>query len=142
MNTKDIPSLSNTVITPKVATVFEASKLLKVSFKNSKSKIEIKPKGHKEGRMKVTLKFGKDEAEGFSNFCKMAKPQNMSQDDFVKFLFYKGVQALQEDFAQKIEEFKEKDPEGFAKMKAELEAQEQSSEGTVTVASEPENGNS
>ena len=85
----------------------ESSKKIAVSFGKSNSKIEFKKKGHKEGRMKVTLKFGKDEAEGFMNFCKLAKPDNMSQDDFAKFLFYKGVQALQQDFASKVEEYKQ-----------------------------------
>ena len=45
-----------------------SSKTLKVSLENSKAKIEVKQKGHKEGRMKITFKFGKDEAEGFVNF--------------------------------------------------------------------------
>jgi hypothetical protein len=112
----------------------ESSRNLSVSFGNSKSKIEVKKKGHKEGRMKVTLKFGKDEAEGFMNFCKLAKPDNMSQDDFAKFLFYKGVQALQQDFTNKVEEYKQQHPEEFAKVKAELEAIENSVEGSVTIA--------
>ncbi len=135
METKDIPKISDAPLTSKVAKVFEQSKNLFVSFKNSNAKLEVKPKGHKEGRMKITLKFGKDEAEGFTNFAKMAKPSNMSQDEFVKFLFYKGVQALQQDFAAKIEEFKQKDPEAFAKMKADLEsADDASQEGSVTIA--------
>lgn len=110
----------------------ESSQSIEVSFDNSKSKIEFKEKGHKEGRMKVTLKFGKDEAEGFMNFCKLAKPDNMNQDDFAKFLFYKGVQALQQDFATQVEKYKQEHPEEFAKVKAELE----SMEGSVTVAEE------
>ena len=112
----------------------ESSKSIAVSFGNSKSKLQFKKKGHKEGRMKVTLKFGKDEAEGFMNFCKLAKPDNMNQDDFAKFLFYKGVQALQQDFTAKVEEYKQQHPEEFAKVKAELEAANNVPEGSVTIA--------
>ena len=115
----------------------ESSKNITVSFKESKSKIEFKQKGHKEGRMKVTLKFGKDEAEGFVNFCSLAKPENMSQDDFAKFLFYKGVQALQQDFATQVEKYKTEHPEEFAKVQADLESMNQPIEdGSVTVADE------
>jgi len=72
-----------------LAKKFESSRNLKVSFDSSKAKIEFKDSEHKRGRMKVTLKFGAEEAEGFVNFCKLAKPDQMAQDDFVKFIFYK-----------------------------------------------------
>lgn len=112
-----------------------SSKTLKVNLENSKAKIEVKQKGHKEGRMKITFKFGKDEAEGFVNFCRLAKPDNMDNDTFAKFLFYKGVQALQQDFTAKIEEYKQQNPEEFAKVQSELQSIEPA-QGSVTVAEE------
>lgn len=129
METKQIPMDSN------LAKKFERSKDIKLSQENSRSKIEFKQGNHKEGRMKITLKFGKDEAEGFMNFCKLAKPENISQDDFAKFLFYKGVEALQKDFTMRLEQFKQENPEEYAKMAAEMQAS-QESEGSVTVADE------
>jgi hypothetical protein len=113
-----------------------SSERIKVSFTDTKSKVEFKNKGHKEGRMKITLKFGKDESEGFLNFCRLAKPDNMGQDDFVKFLFYKGVQALQQDFAQKVEDYKKEHPEEFAKVQAEMDEVMANTKGSVTVAEE------
>lgn len=121
-------------LTQNIAQKLSKGNNLKISLDKTKATVEFKQKGHKEGRMKVTLKFDKDEAEGFTNFCKLAKPDNMNQDSFVKFLFYKGVQALQQDFAAKLQEFKEKDPEGFAKIQAEIESSNQSAEGSITVA--------
>jgi hypothetical protein len=116
----------------------ESSKTITVKLDKSKTKVEFKKKGHKEGRMKITLKFDKDESEGFMNFCKLAKPDNMTQDVFAKFLFYKGVQALQQDFAQKVEEFKKNNPEEFAKVQAELDSvtSQAVSEGSVTIATD------
>lgn len=125
-----------TVLTPDLAKKMESSKHIKVSFENSTSKMEFKQKGHKEGRMKVTLKFGKDEAEGFTNFCKLAKPENISQDDFVKFLFYKGVESLQKDFASRLEQFKQENPEEYAKMAAQAQSSQNELQGSVTVADE------
>jgi len=113
---------------------FDSSNKIKLSLDNTKSKVEFKTGQHKKGRMKVTLKFSGDEAQGFTNFCKLAKPDGMSQDDFVKFLFYKGVEALQKDFAAKVEEFKQNNPEEYAKLKAEVDATSQVSEGSVTLA--------
>ena len=121
-------------LTQNIAQKLSKGNNLKISLDKTKATVEFKQKGHKEGRMKVTLKFDKDEAEGFTNFCKLAKPDNMNQDSFVKFLFYKGVQALQQDFAAKLQEFKEKDPEGFAKIQAEIESSNQAAEGSITVA--------
>lgn len=119
----------------KSAKRIESSKNIMVSLTKSKGKIEVKQKGHKAGRMKVTLKFNKDEAEGFMNFCKLVKPEQMDEDSFVKFLFYKGVQSLQQDFAAAMDNYKEKNPEEFAKLKAELESVDQpTSEGSVTIA--------
>lgn len=123
-------------LTPTLAKKMEQSNKIIFSLENSKAKVETKEKGHKEGRMKITLKFGKDEAQGFNNFCTLAKPDNMSQDDFAKFLFYKGVESLQKEFANALEEYKTKNPEEFAKMKAEIESVQQPSEGSVTVADE------
>jgi beta-N-acetylglucosaminidase len=128
METKQVPMDS------KLAKKFETSKSIKVSFENSSAWMEFKKTKHKEGRMKVTLKFGKDEAEGFTNFCKLAKPENISQDDFVKFLFYKGVEALQQDFASRLDKYKQENPEEYAKLKAEFDATQSVQEGSVTIA--------
>jgi transketolase len=135
METTNLPVINPKLnLTTKIATKFEQSKRIKVSFTNCKAKLEIKKGSHKEGRMKVTLKFNRDEAEGFSNFCKLAKPENLSQDDFVKFIFYKGVEALQNDFSAKLEQFKQENPEEFARIKAEIESQSQQAEGSLTIA--------
>ena len=115
----------------------ERANLIKLSSSNVNAKIEVKKGNHKEGRMKVTLKFSKDEAEGFNNFCKLAKPENITQDNFVKFLFYKGVEALQKDLVKSLEEYREKHPEEYEKIKAELDTiQAEQPTGSVTVADE------
>lgn len=113
---------------------FDSTTKVKVSLNNTRVKLEFKEELHKRGRMKITLKFGSDEALGFTNFCKLAKPENMSQDDFVKFLFYKGVEALQKDFAAKVEEFRLNNPDEYAKLKSEAESMSSPEEGSVTIA--------
>ena len=129
--------LSQKPLTFDLAKKLDSSKYIKISLKNSRAKIEYKDGNHKVGRMKVTLKFAKDEAEGFNNFCKLAKPDNISMDDFAKFLFYKGVESLQKDFAARLEQYKQENPDEFARIKSEFEQQQQSQqEGSITVADE------
>lgn len=118
------------VIDITLAKKLESSRHIQVSFTKTKAKVEQRNKN----RMKVTLKFGAEEAEGFNNFTKLAKPEKMSQDDFVKFIFYKGVESLQMEFAARIEEFKKNNPEEFAKMKAEFENSQKNEEGSITIA--------
>jgi hypothetical protein len=118
----------------KSANSFDLTSKIKFSLVNTKVKLEFKEELYKRGRMKVTMKFGSDEALGFTNFCKLAKPENMSQDDFVKFLFYKGVEALQKDFAAKVEEFRINNPDEYAKLKSESESLLSPEEGSVTIA--------
>lgn len=123
------------LLTPDQAKKLEKANLIKLSSSNTKSKVETKKGNHKEGRMKVTLKFNKDEAEGFNNFCKLAKPENISQDNFVKFLFYKGVEALQKDLVKSLEDYKDKHPDEYQKIQQELASiEKQSQEGSVTIA--------
>jgi len=131
------PTVDGKKLTPALAGKFESSKNIKVLLEKSKSKVEFKKQGHKEGRMKLTLKFNKDEAQGFNTFCTLAKPENMSQDDFAKFLFYKGIQSLQQDFTKALEEYKTQNPEEFAKIKAEMDGAQETT-GSVTISDDTE----
>ena len=131
------PSVDGKNLTPALAGKFESSKDIKVLLEKTKSKVQFKNKGHKEGRMKVTLKFNKDEAQGFNTFCALAKPENMTQDDFAKFLFYKGIQSLQQDFTKALDDYKNQNPEEFAKIKAELDGMQETA-GSVTISDDTE----
>ena len=57
--------------------------------------------------MKVTIKLNKDEAEGFKNWSTHVKPDELSQEDFVKQVFFNGIEYLNlklQDVAKKIME--------------------------------------
>jgi len=47
------------------------------------------------GRMKITIKLNKDEAEAFKNWSNMVKPEGMDLDGFCRAVFFKGVETLQ-----------------------------------------------
>ena len=59
--------------------------------------------------MKVTIKLSKDEAEGFKNWSTHVKPDELTLDDFVKQIFFNGIEFLNlklQDVAKRIIEDK------------------------------------
>lgn len=81
-----------------------------LSFKNTKVKTEERTRG----RMKITIKLSKDEAEGFKNFLSIIKPDNVDEESVFKHLFFAGCKSVERDLMEELE-----------KKKAELELQKQ-----------------
>lgn len=52
----------------------------------------------KRNRMKLTFKLNKEETEGFNAFEGTVKPEGMSTADFIKVLFFKGVETMNIQF--------------------------------------------
>ena len=82
----------------------------KISFNDSRVKFEVKDKGHKKGRMKITIKLSQTEGDSFFNFLNMIKPDSVPQDTFIKSIFLKGVQKLQEELSEAINDYAEENP--------------------------------
>jgi len=80
------------------------SEKIKVSFKTTK----IRTQNRSKGRMKISLKLAKEEAEAFKAFMVAIKPEEVSEDDFFKQLFFMGCKALDEQLRQMFEENKAK----------------------------------
>ena len=57
--------------------------------------------------MKMQIKMGAEEAEAFKNFMGELRPENVSEDDFIRTIFYKGVEKFQEELFQQMQEYME-----------------------------------
>tara|TARA_R100001460_G_scaffold10649_7_gene25205 strand:+ start:3072 stop:3377 length:306 start_codon:yes stop_codon:yes gene_type:complete len=57
------------------------------------------------GRMKIQIKFSKEEAEGFKNFCKL-KPPEVTEEVFFKQIFFAGCNAMSEQISALVEAHK------------------------------------
>ena len=57
------------------------------------------------GRMKIQIKFSKEEAEGFKNFCKL-KPPELEDELFYKQIFFAGCNVMTEQIQAMIEAHK------------------------------------
>jgi len=67
--------------------------------------------------MKLTIKLSKDEAQGFKNWTSVVKPDTIAEEDFLKQVFFNGIEHLN-DKLQKISEEVMKDVELKEKMAA------------------------
>ena len=52
--------------------------------------------------MKIQIKFSKEEAEGFKNFCKL-KPPELSDEIFFKQIFFAGCNEMTQQIQSLVE---------------------------------------
>jgi hypothetical protein len=68
---------------------------------------KIKIENRSRNRMKFQIKLGNEESEAFKNFMNELKPAHISEDDFVRSLFYKGVEKFQMELFESMQSFLE-----------------------------------
>ena len=76
----------------------------KVSFSLDDAKFKLTERSR--GRMKIQIKFSKEEAEGFKTFAKI-KPEQLSEEEFYKQIFFAGCNAMTESIQKMIAEHKQ-----------------------------------
>lgn len=64
-------------------------------------------------RMKLTVKLSKVEAEAFKNFMETVKPEQVSEDDFLKVIFRMGVEKMETDLMEQTRSFVEQNKESL-----------------------------
>ena len=74
------------------------SNKLKLNFRNWKVKIVERSRG----RMKFQLKLNQEEAEAFRNFVNTVKPENIELEEFIRSIFFRGVQSLEQQITQDL----------------------------------------
>ena len=55
-------------------------------------------------RMKINFKLSKDETEAYSNFKNHTLPDGVSENDFIKSVFFLGLSTLEANLAEKYQE--------------------------------------
>jgi hypothetical protein len=76
--------------------------------------------------MKIQIKFSKEQAEGFKNFCKL-KPPELDEEDFYKQIFFAGCNVMTEQIQAMVEAHKKTEAE-----KTEAETTEDAKEDEQT----------
>ena len=77
--------------------------------------------------MKIQIKFSKEEAEGFKNFC-MIKPPEVEDEVFYKQIFFAGCNAMTEQITSLVEAHKEAQEKEEAEEKAEAPSEVENAE--------------
>ena len=75
----------------------------KVSLKLDDTKFKLVERSR--GRMKIQIKFSKEEAEGFKAFCKL-KPPELEDENFFKQIFVAGCNVMTEQIQALVEAHK------------------------------------
>jgi len=100
----------------------------KVSFNLDNAKVKITERS--KGRMKIAIKFSKEEAEAFKNFTKI-KPPGLPDDLFYKQIFFAGCNAMTAQIEELIEQHRDK-------LDADMAAAEASTESPLSEDTEAE----
>ena len=82
---------------------------------------KYKPKVVKSNnKMKISFKLSKEETESWVNYCKIIQPENVSDEDFVRLVFFKGASVIRDLYEQKAREYLEQHPEALMQMGGEV----------------------
>lgn len=74
---------------------------------------KFKLEDRSRNRMRFTIKMGKDETEAFKNFMEHLRPEHVSEDDFIRTLFYKGVERFQEELMDNMKNYLEENKDSI-----------------------------
>ena len=74
----------------------------------------IKIKERSKQRMKLQVKLSKDEAVAFKNFADTCKPDEVSDEDFVKVIFVTGFETLNRQLAEMVSSYAKQNKEELA----------------------------
>jgi len=66
------------------------------------SEWSVKVLNRTKDRMKITFKLSKDEAEAFQSFQNQTRPDEISEDKFIKSIFFLGLTTLEQNLQQSI----------------------------------------
>ena len=78
------------------------------------SKWRIRVDERSRNRMKLQIKLSKDEALAFKNFASVCKPEEVSDDDFIKTVFVTGIEALNKQLAEMVSKYAAENKEELA----------------------------
>jgi hypothetical protein len=76
---------------------------------------KIKTRERRNNRMRLQINLSKDEALAFKNFAAVCKPEEVSDEDFMKTVFLTGIESLNQQLADLVQKYAKEN-------KAELEA--------------------
>jgi uncharacterized alpha/beta hydrolase family protein len=78
------------------------------------SKWNIRIDERKRNRMKLQIKLSKDEAQAFKNFSDVCKPQEITDDEFIKTVFVTGIESLNQQLSEMVQRYAKENQDELA----------------------------
>jgi hypothetical protein len=74
----------------------------------------IKVRERRNNRMRLQINLNKDEAVAFKNFAEVCKPEEITDDDFLKTVFITGIEAMNKQLAELVQKYAQENKEELA----------------------------
>ena len=84
------------------------------SIKLDVSQWRIRVDERSKNRMKLQIKLSKDEAIAYKNFAGVVKPQEITDDDFMKTVFVTGIETLNKQLSEMVQKYASENKEELA----------------------------
>lgn len=81
---------------------------------------KVRINNRRNNRMQLRINLDKDESLGFKNFMDLLKPDNVTDEIFVKNIFLQGIKVMQDELSRLVREYAEANPEELEKMGVEI----------------------
>mgnify|MGYP003135028589 CR=1 FL=1 len=75
---------------------------------------KIKVRERRNNRMRLQINLSKDEAIAFKNFASVCKPEEVSDEDFLKTVFLTGIEGLNKQLADLVQKYAKENKEDLA----------------------------
>ena len=75
---------------------------------------KIKIRERRNNRMRLQINLSKDEAMAFKNFTSICKPEEVSDDAFLKTVFLTGIESLNKKLADLVQKYAKENKEDLA----------------------------
>ena len=75
---------------------------------------KIKVRERRNNRMRLQINLSKDEALAFKNFGAVCKPDEVSDNDFLKTIFLTGIEAMNQELAELVKKYAKENKEELA----------------------------
>lgn len=84
------------------------------SIKLDVSNWNIRIDERSKNRMKLQIKLSKDEAIAYKNFADVCKPQEITDDNFIKTVFVTGIETLNQQLSDMVQKYASENKEELA----------------------------
>ena len=75
---------------------------------------KIKTRERRNNRMRLQINLSKDEALAFNNFASVCKPEEVSDEDFLKTVFLTGIEGMNKQLADLVKKYAKENKEDLA----------------------------